>query len=52
MKETQRINSATNDLETILNIKECVREDAGVFEVVVTNEVGSKTVAVKVEHYI
>lgn len=48
LRETQRINSQYVDNEAILNIKECVREDAGIYELIVKNDIGSTSVPVKV----
>ena len=48
LRETQHINSLTSDGFTSLNIKDCKRGDAGVYEVEVSNVAGSKTVPVKV----
>lgn len=48
LRETQRVNSQYVDNEAILNIKECVREDGRIYELLVKNDIGATTIPVKV----
>lgn len=48
LKQTQRLNSDVIDKDAVLNIRQCDRNDAGVYEITVTNAAGSKTIPIKV----
>lgn len=48
LKETQRINSSSDSEFTVLKINKCIREDAGIYNVTVTNSSGQKTIPIKV----
>lgn len=48
LKENQRVQAETVGKDTLFDIKNCGRDDAGLYEIVVSNTAGTKTIPVKV----